>query len=313
MKPKVTVVGSANVDHVMQVGHLPARGETVIDGRYSQAFGGKGANQAVAAARAGGAVTFVAALGSDPVADTYLAALKHEGIDTTHVTREANVPSGAALIMVDAQGENYITVASGANSRITPDRVRAAENAIADADWIVLQQEVPVEANRTVLEIAARHARPVMLNYAPAHDLSIEPDASIHALIVNEVEAAALSGGSLNAEDRGAAMQMAAGLRKRGGHRFVVITLGKAGAVCADENGSQEIDAFSVTPTDTTAAGDTFCGALAVSLGEGRALAEAIRFASAASALSVTQVGAQPSLPTRPEIDAFLKQEGRQP
>lgn len=306
MKPNITVVGSANVDYIMQVDHLPAAGETVIGGSFSLAFGGKGANQAVAAARAGGSVTFVGALGSDATAEAYLAGLKADGIDTAHVAVEADMAGGAALIMVDGQGRNCITVAPGANSRLTPDRALAAESLIAASDWIVLQQEIPVASNRAVLELATQHGRSVMLNYAPANDLALKPDAKVSALVVNEVEAASLAGATLAADDRAAAGQVAAGLRDAGGHRFVIITLGEEGSVLADESGTREFDAFRVTPADTTAAGDTFCGALAVSLGEGRPLPEAVRFASAASALSVTRVGAQSSIPARSEIETFL-------
>jgi ribokinase len=306
MKPRITVIGSANVDFIMQVMRLPAVGETVADGRFFQAFGGKGANQAVAAARAGGAVAFVAALGSDPLAQSYLAQLKEDGIDTEHVSLESDIPGGSALIMFDEQGDNYLTVAPGANGRLTPQRVHAAEDVIAASDWIILQQEIPVESNRAVLEVALRHERPVLLNYAPAQDLSLRPDAAVHGLVVNEVEAAALAGKPLDAEDRQSARELARELRRSGGHRFVVITLGRAGAVLDGTAGAADVDAFAVDAVDTTAAGDTFCGTLAVSLGEGRSLQEAVRFASAASALSVTKVGAQSSIPARADIDALL-------
>ncbi|MEZ5278090.1 MAG: ribokinase [Opitutaceae bacterium] len=306
MKPKITVIGSANIDFVMQVGHLPAKGETVVDGRFFQAFGGKGANQAVAAARAGGAVCFVAALGGDLLARTYLDNLRKDGIDTEQVTLEPGIAGGSALVMFDQQGDNYLTVAPGSNYRVTPERVHAAEDLIASSDWIILQQEIPLESNRAVLELAAKHGRPVMLNYAPAHDLRLKPDASVHGLIVNEHEAASLSGRSLAAENQVEAARMATALREKGGHRFVVLTLGKAGSVFADAFDTRAVPAFPVNAVDTTAAGDTFCGSLAVSLGEGRPLPEAVRFASAASALSVTKVGAQSSIPTRSDIDAFL-------
>jgi len=306
MKPTITVIGSANVDYIMQVDHLPAVGETVTGGTFFQTFGGKGANQAVAAARAGGAVTFVAALGRDATAETYFAALKADGMDTSHVTLEPDMAGGAALVMFDGEGDNYITVAPGSNYRVTPERVAAVEDVIAASAWIVLQQEIPAASNRAVLELAARHERPVVFNYAPAHDLTLKPDAAVHTLVVNELEAASLAGEVLDAENGAAAMRMAAQLRDSGGHRLVVITLGKSGAVCADECGTQAVPAFRVTPADTTAAGDTFCGALTVALGEGKQVADAVRFASAAAALSVTKVGAQSSIPLRAEIDAFL-------
>ncbi|MEM8947380.1 MAG: ribokinase [Planctomycetota bacterium] len=306
MKAKITVIGSANVDYIMQVDRLPVTGETVTDGKFFQTFGGKGANQAVAAARAGGRVTFVGALGNDATADLYLSNLQADGIDTTHVSLETQTPSGAALVMFDRQGDNYLTVAPGSNYCVTPERVQAVEQVVAESDWIVLQQEIPYESNHQALETASRLGRPVLLNYAPAHDLRLTPDDSVHGLVVNEIEAAALNGnarpnGSL-AEARDTAQQ----LRVAGSHRFVVVTLGKLGAVFADESGAYDAAPFSVQAIDTTAAGDTFCGSLAVGLGEGNSLAESVRFASAAAALSVTHVGAQSSIPIRNDIDSFL-------
>ncbi len=304
--PRITVIGSANVDFIMRAPHLPDVGETVTDCEFFQTFGGKGANQAVAAARAGGAVSFVAALGSDVVAHSYLDALRADRIDTAHVTLEADVPGGSALVMFDGEGENYLTVAPGSNYRVTPERVRAAEDVIAASDWIVLQQEIPGASNRSALELAAKHRRPVLLNYAPANDLSLQPNDAVHGLVVNEIEAAALAAEPLPSADETTARRIATDLRTRGGHRFVVVTLGKAGAVVADDAGTWTVAAFNVKAVDTTAAGDTFCGALAVALAEDQPLREAARFASAASALSVTRVGAQSSIPTRSEIDAFL-------
>lgn len=305
MKPRITIVGSANIDYIMQVTRLPAVGETVTDGRFFQTFGGKGANQAVAAARAGGQVAFVGALGADLLASAYLENLKTDGIDTSHLRLEPDLPGGSALVMFDDRGDNYLTVAPGANCRVTPDRVRSVEALLAGSDWIVLQQEIPVESNRAVLEIAARFQRPVLLNYAPANDLALRPDAAVWGLIVNELEAAALAGCSRPPEDPESAGVMACQLRDTGGHRFVIITLGKQGAILADGSGTDTIPPFPVRAVDTTAAGDTFCGALAVALGEGKSLPDAARFASAASALSVTKVGAQSSIPLRAEIEAL--------
>jgi len=308
MPAKITVIGSANLDFIMRVPRLPAVGETIMGGEFSQAFGGKGANQAVAAARAGGEVSFVAALGSDATAQSYLAQLEHEGIDTTHITLEPDAAGGAALIMFDHRGENYLTVAPGANQRVTPPRIDEASDAMRASDWIVLQQEIPVAANQAALELAAAHGIPVMLNYAPANDLTLRPHAAVHALIVNETEAGLLAEVPVKVADHDACQQLAARLREDGGHRFVVITLGKAGAVFADDSGVHQTPSLTAEAVDTTAAGDTFCGCLAVALGEGQALGDAVRFASAAAAVTVTRVGAQPSIPTRAEIEARLKQ-----
>lgn len=307
MSARITVIGSANLDLIMQVPRLPGVGETITGGVFSQAYGGKGANQAVAAARAGGAVTFVATLGSDATGHQYLTQLQQDGLDTTHVTLEPDQPGGAALIMFDQHGENYLTVAPGANERVTPERVHAAEAVIQSSDWIVLQQEIPAAANQAAIDLAGKHGRPVMLNYAPANDLTLRPGPAVHALVVNETEAALLAGVELEADDMKACRDLAATLRDVGSHRFVVITLGKAGAVFADADGVHQATPFNAEAVDTTAAGDTFCGGLAVALGEGQPLADAVRFASAAAAVSVTRVGAQPSIPTRAEIEARLK------
>lgn len=305
-KPRITVIGSANVDYIMQMPRLPAVGETVTGGVFTQCFGGKGANQAVAAARAGGAVTFVAALGSDATAHRYRDLLKAEGIDTAAVSIEADVPGGAALIMFDANGDNYLSVAPGSNKRVTPERVRDAASAIEFCDWLMLQQEVPVQTNREALRLAAEFGRPVMLNYAPAHRPELEPQPAIHALVVNEHEAAALLGVAVDATDMEACRGQAAELRDRGGHRMVVITLGPAGAVFADNHGVDTAPAHAVRVVDSTAAGDTFCGYLAVALAEQQPLARAVGFASAAAALAVTRAGAQPSIPARSETEALL-------
>ena len=306
MKPVITIIGSANIDYIMQVTHLPAKGETVTNATFSQAFGGKGANQAVAAARAGAQVTFVGALGCDASAQVYVQALEEDGLDTTHLTLEKDTPGGSALILFDAQGDNYISVAPGANYCVTPERVDAVEDLIASSDWLVLQLEIPLESNQRILELAKKHQTPVLLNYAPANDLRLKPDAAVHGLVVNEIEAAALAGMDVDRVDIDSAGELASSLLSSGGHRFVVITLGKAGAVFVDSDGVQSNKAFEMTAVDTTAAGDTFCGALALSLGEGHDLSTAVRFATGASALSVTKVGAQSSIPSRTEIDTFL-------
>jgi ribokinase len=309
MTARITVIGSANVDYIMQVPELPAVGETVLEGSFLQTFGGKGANQAVAAARAGGATTLVAALGDDAVAQTYRQHLADEGIDLQHVSMEPDVPGGSALVMFDRNGDNYLTVAPGANARVTPQRVREAEAAVASCDWLLLQREVPTPSNREALRLAADHGQPAMLNYAPAHRLDLVPDAAIHALVVNEHEAAALLDQPVNPSDPARCEKQAVALRERGRHRVVVITLGGAGAVYADANDRGHAAAFEIHPVDATAAGDTFCGVLAVALAEGQGLAPAVRFASAAAALTVTRAGAQPSIPNRREIEALANDD----
>jgi ribokinase len=306
MSPKITVIGSANIDYIMQMPHLPKLGETVSDAKFFQAYGGKGANQAVAAARAGAVVSFVAALGNDLTAQSYKQSLEGHGIDCSRVTLESELPSGSALVMFDSQGDNYISVASGSNACVSPERIYAAESLIMASDWIILQQEIPQVANRAVLALAAKYQRPVLLNYAPANDLSLQLDAAVHGLVVNETEAAELLGRAFDPEDTNLVLELAEELRLRGNHRFVAVTLGAHGVALADAEMRKHIPVFQVDAVDATAAGDTFCGVLALALGEGKSLLDAAHFASAASALAVTKVGAQTSIPTRCEIDSFL-------
>jgi ribokinase len=300
---RILVIGSANVDRIIRLPHLPARGETVTDGQFMQTLGGKGANQAVAAARAGGAVTFLAALGCDPEGDAMHAAFARDGIDVSLALRVADTPSGAALVMCDAHGDNYLAVAPGANDRIRPAHIDAAASAIAAAKMIVLQMEIPSDSTRRALELAAQARVPVLFNYAPVRARDVPVSGQMTWLVVNEVEAAALSGLPVSSRDE--AFRAAEVLRRQG-PRGVMVTLGCDGACILDSAGSLYAPAFSVAPVDSTAAGDTFCGALAVALVEGRPLPDAVRFASAAAAIGVTRLGAQSSIPVRPEIDAFL-------
>ncbi|MCC5846959.1 MAG: ribokinase [Verrucomicrobia bacterium] len=304
----ICVVGSANVDFTMRVAHLPAPGETITGGEFHRHFGGKGANQAVAAARAGGEVAFVGAVGTDALSREMLEALGRDGLELSHVARLEAHPPGTALIMLDHAGENCITVASGANGALDSARVDAAETRIAGSDWILLQMETPLESNVRVLELAAKHGVSVLLNYAPATRMDMPLDERVTGLVVNETEAAALLDRPVDGEDPEACAAAARDLLSAG-HRFVLLTMGRHGVIQATGEGTVRHAAFSVKAVDTTAAGDTFCGALAVSLGEGRSLEQACRFASAAAALAVTRPGAQPSIPRRAEIEAFFEQE----
>ena len=302
-KKQIVVIGSSNVDFIMQLPHLPALGETVTDGVFMQTFGGKGANQAVAAARAGGIVTFITGLGEDAYAAAMRENFERDGIDTSRILLSPGVASGSALVMFDRQGDNYITVAPGANAALTPAYIAACADRIRAAAYVVMQQEIPLDAIEKVLEIAASAGTPVLFNYAPVREKALAVDSRIHGLIVNEVEAVALTG--LPVANAAQAQDAARQLREKG-PQFVVLTLGADGALLDGPDGVLHLPAFPVAPTDTTAAGDVFCGAFAAALTEGRTLPESARFASAASALSVTRAGAQPSIPYRSEIDAFL-------
>jgi ribokinase len=299
----VVVVGSSNVDLVMKVPRLPKRGETVTEGDFTQVFGGKGANQAVGAARAGGRVVFVSCVGEDTYGPQVVESLRRDGVDTRYVFTEPGVASGTALIMVGRDGENCISVAPGANYRLTPALVDRAREAIASAACIVTQCEIRPETLDHVVTLGAALGKPVILNLAPARAVSEATLARLACLAVNESEAEFLTGRPV-ATDADVATA-AASLRARG-PKSVVLTLGARGAYVEGEGLREVVPAFAVEAVDTTAAGDVHCGALAVALVEGRTPKEAVRFANAAAALSVTRLGAQPSAPSRAEIDSLL-------
>lgn len=304
---RIVVVGSANVDLVIQTPHLPEPGETVLGGKFIMAMGGKGANQAVAAARLGAAVTFVARVGDDAFGQECLAAYQKEHIDTQYVAITPDTPTGIALIAVAADGENTIIVASGANMALTPADVAAAEPAFQDADVLVLQLEVPLETSIAAARLAHKHDLRVVLNPAPAQKLPPKLLGEVDILTPNRLELAQLMALSDDAvrqmsDDDLARTALAVGPQS------AVITLGAEGALAADPGGWTRVPAFRVNAIDTTAAGDAFNGGLAVALARGDAtLAEAVRYASAAGALAATRLGAQPSLPTAAELDRFLR------
>ena len=300
-KPKITVIGSSNVDFIMQLERLPAVGETVTGGQFAQTFGGKGANQAVAAARAGGAVTFVSAVGDDPFGAQMIDNFARDGINTDHVFRSPDHPSGSALVMFDGEGNNYLSVAPGANYALAPAHIEAARAPIAASKMVVMQMELEVETILAALEECARAQTSVVFNYAPARALEVPVSDKMHGLVVNEVEAAQLTGTDVTDFKRA---RHAALLLLEKGPQFVVVTLGAQGALWSTPDSNGHESARAVQAVDATAAGDTFCGALAVALGEGRELSDAVRFANAASALAVTKMGAQPSIPTRAQIEA---------
>lgn len=302
MSARVVVVGSANTDLVVRVAKLPRPGETVLGGTFASVGGGKGANQAVAAARAGGDVAFIAMLGQDDLGDAALAAYQAEGIDTSFIGRAADCSSGVALILIDKAGENSIAVASGANDRLGPGQIDAARDVIAAADTVLVQLEIPLETVCRTVELAAAAGRRVILNPAPARPLDASLLARVSVITPNETEAELLTG--MAVVDEAAATLVAERLRSLGPD--AVLTLGRRGCLVADGGIPTLISGHDVTAVDTVAAGDVFNGSLAVALGEGFDLAAAARFANAAAAISVTRHGAQDSAPRRVEIEAGL-------
>lgn len=298
------VIGSVNVDFAMKLPHLPTAGETVGDGQFMQAFGGKGANQAVAAARAGGAVLFAGCIGDDAIGATMRDHLQANDIDVRHVMQAAGIASGCALIMVDAAGQNYISVAPGANAHLTPDTLTALQDDLAQVDLLMLQYEIPAQTLLEAKRLAHNVNTPILFNYAPANPLPPDFFDGLAYLIVNETEAHTLCG-ILPADDT--TRTQAANAMLAMGVQTVIITLGAQGAYVATVNNAHHIAAIPVTAVDATAAGDVFCGALAVAITEGQALPQAVRFANAAAAVCVTQFGAQPSIPARPAIESMLQ------
>lgn len=304
MQPaRLVVVGSSNTDLIVRSDRLPRPGETVLGGDLITAPGGKGANQAVAAARLGAAVTFVARVGRDMFGEAALENFQREGLDTRYVIRDATAPSGVALIVVGLDGQNLIAVAPGANGRLTPDDIAAARPAIAEAKVVLLQLETPIDTVLAAAQAGRAAGVIVVLNPAPAPTQPLPPAlvAAVDILSPNETEASLLTG-------EPTPEAAAAALLKRG-VKTVIVTLGEAGALITSQSEpARRVPGFQVRAVDTTAAGDAFNGGLGVALAHGRPLDAAVRYAHAVAALSVTKIGAQPSLPTFGEVANFMRE-----
>ena len=300
--PSILVIGSINADLVARVDRLPKPGETILAEHVASVSGGKGANQAVAAARLGASVRMLGRVGDDVFGRQLISGLLDAGICTEYVATLPHVSSGVAMIQVDAQGENVITVASGANALLTPNDVFAAEELFESADMLMVQPEIPIDTVVAAVEMAERHGVPVILDPAPAPRTPLPlPLAKLCVLTPNQSEAAAISG--MNVDDLASAKSAAAELLQRGAP-CVVLKLGRTGALLATSpEAMQHIGAPEVEAVDTTAAGDAFTAAMAVELASGAPLEDAVRFACAAGAVAVTKLGAQPAMPTRAAVD----------
>lgn len=301
----VLVAGSLNVDLVMECERIPDEGETLLGGVFHRYFGGKGANQAVAAARLGARVALIGAVGMDAFGDELVQALAAEGIDTRHVRRAAGSSSGVAVILVDKEGRNRIVVSAGANGLWGRKELSALREAFAAADVVLVQLEIALDAVDEALALAHSVGTPVILNPAPAQPLSRELIGRAHLVTPNEVEAAQLVGRPLTSvADAEAAAREILGWGAQG----VVVTLGARGALALERGRSEAIlvPAHSVRAVDTVGAGDAFNGALAAQIAQGKPLVDAVRFANAAAAVSVTRRGAQAAMPTLAEVEAFL-------
>ena len=301
-RARIVVVGSVNTDMVVKGKRLPGPGETVSGGHFLMAGGGKGANQAVAAARLGAEVTLIAKVGRDMLGDQAIKAFGREGIRTDGILRDPEQHTGVALILVDNAGENLISVASGANHALTPEEITAAADCIRAADVLMLQLETPLKTVTRAAQIAAEAGVPVILNPAPAAALPDELLKCVAYLTPNETEAELLTG--IPVCDEASARQAAERLLEVG-TRHVIVTLGAKGAQTTSPGGTTLVPSTPVEAVDTTAAGDAFNGGLAWALAGGMPLPEAVRQACLVGALSATRLGAQPSLPTKEELDEF--------
>jgi ribokinase len=295
---RVCVVGSSNIDLTFRAARLPRPGETLPGRGFQLGFGGKGANQAVMAARLGAQVRMVSRVGRDVFGEQTLAHYRAEGIDASHVRADAERPTGIASIVVDDEARNCILVVAGANGALSIEDVRAAAEAIRTADVLLCQLEVPIETTGEALRLARAAGVRTVLNPAPALPLSDELLSLADLCVPNETEVEVLTG---LAEPEAAARAL-----RRRGPGTVIVTLGRLGALVVDAQTAQHVPGTEVEAVDTTGAGDAFIGALAVALAEGRPLAEAVRRANVLAALSVTRPGTQTSFPRRDEAEAFL-------
>lgn len=307
MSGRIVVVGSLNADFVVRVPRCPAAGETIPGERFSMFPGGKGANQAYAAARLGGRVSMVGQVGNDPWGGILRENLASAGADVSGVLRDERVSSGIAVIIVESSGQNRIVIVPGSNGTFTPDRLEGARGILASASVVLLQLEIPLETVREAARLARAAGARVILDPAPAVPLPDELLREVDCLTPNETELAVLAGNPpADALDRGRASRMARELLGRGA-REVIVKMGAAGALLVEASREHFWPARRVRALDTTAAGDAFNGAFAVALAEGQGEEEAGAFAGAAAAVSVTREGAQPSMPTREEVKRLLE------
>ena len=306
---KILVIGSVNVDHVLNVETLPRPGETATGSNYRVVAGGKGANQAVACARLGGSTHFLACVGDDSEGRQTIAALARDGVDTSTITISPDHRTGVALIFVNSQGENCIGISAEANAELTMETVRSNRNAITTADYLLMQLEVPLDSIILAAEIAVEAQTLLVLNPAPATERL--PDELLNCIDIitpNQTEAEILTGVCVKTEGDA---ERAAGLLHQRGIETVIITMGRSGAYVSGLSGKHMIPGYTVEAVDTTAAGDTFNGALVAALALGEELEEAVNFANAAAAMSVTKGGAQPSIPLRNELERWRLEHAR--
>lgn len=298
-KRKIVVIGSSNTDLVIKTTRIPSPGETVIGGEFLMTAGGKGANQAVAIARLGGDVAFIAKVGRDMFGESALRGYAADGIDIDTIERDGSAPSGVALITVDAHGENCIVVAPGANNTLTTADIDRHRDLICSAEYLLMQLEIPMEVVEYAAEMAEAHGVKVILNPAPAAPLSPRLMRKLYLITPNLGESQLITGVKI---DHPAETERVAEVLLEMGAKAAIITLGSGGALIRTHTECDLINAEKVVAIDTTAAGDVFSGALVVALSEGKSLVDAARFATHAAAISVTRMGAQSSIPHRKDF-----------
>jgi ribokinase len=299
----ILVLGSFMMDLVVRTKRAPEAGETIFGESFGRFPGGKGANQAVAAARLGGKVTMAGKLGKDDFGDEFLTVMREEDIDTRHILSDDMNSTGIGSVVLDESGQNRIIVVPGANLNYTPNEVERIETVIQSADMLIMQLEMDMATVEKAASIAVRHGVPVILNPAPARLLGDALLSNITYLTPNESELELLTGIKPTNVDE---IWRAAQVLLRRGVKVVIVTLAEKGAIICDQTGYRLVEGFTVMPLDTVAAGDSFNGALAVELIHGKSVADAVRFANAVGALTVTKEGAIPSLPFKEEVIRFM-------
>ncbi|HTF21085.1 MAG TPA: ribokinase [Chryseolinea sp.] len=299
---KILVIGSSNTDLITKVKRFPLAGETITGRFFLQAMGGKGANQALAARRSGGDVRFVTCLGSDSNGRSAIQYYADEGLDVSRALEVNDAPTGTAVILVNDEGENIIVLNPGANHRISPTHISNLADDIRTASIVMLQMEIPLETVIRVCEVANEHNVPVMLNVAPATEIDTKLVRRVAYIVVNETEIEAITRQRIEDVGEDGVIDQLLTM----GATTVILTLGRKGCIVKSVSFRHAVPAFEVETVDSTAAGDTFCGAMVAQLSKGRDLVDAIRFATAAAAICVTRMGAQPSIPSEVEVDNFL-------
>jgi ribokinase len=300
----ITVVGSLNMDLVTYTGRMPVTGETIMGKSFRQIPGGKGANQADAIAKLGAKVKMIGCVGCDDMGNTLLEALQNDGVDVAMVKRVEGISTGIASITVDASGNNCIIVVPGANYKLSIGDLEASYEVIQNSEVVVAQLEVPIEAVKFAIKTAKQMGKLTILNPAPAIELEDEFLSNVDILVPNDTELELLSGIQVN---KVGDLESAAQVLINKGVRELIVTLGSKGCIHINKSGSKAYPAYKVSAIDTTAAGDSFIGAVAVAISEGKSLEEAISFATAVGALTVTKEGAESSLPLREEVEAFIR------